>query len=520
MKIGIIELLVATPPNRWSPGTAGNYFLTKQYASIMPQTIAVWCRQFGHQTFYATYFGQKDPKQLLPSDLDVVFISAYTQASALAYALAKLYRSERTLTVLGGPHAKSFPHDSLRFFDLVVRDCDRPLVADILNGTYDPGNIVSSAKPLQDVASVEERMPEIRASAFTRGRPYVSTTIPLLSSIGCPYNCDFCTDWDNPFALLPLDRLEADLRYLSTAWPGVRVGFHDPNFGVKFDAVLGVMENIPRRAQNPYVIESSLSILQEPRLQRLHDTGCFFLAPGIESWSSYSNKAGVGHTSGYQKVERLADHFELLHRYVPCLQANLMFGLDVDEGDEPAELTKEFMRRTPFVWPVINIPTPLGGTPLYEKYLEQSRILRSMPLAFYFSPYLVTTLKNYGPIDYYKQLIDVSAYSGSKSLWWQRMRSVANWSTRMLMSLRAVRVATRVREFQNILKMLTTDSQFLAFHEGRSTVLPQYYHEMYERHLGPYAALLSLDDRTPVMDSWRREPAKPELAGGPAAVGE
>ena len=499
---------------------AGNYFLTKQYASIMPQTIAVWCRQLGHQTFYATYFGQKDPKQLLPSDLDVVFISAYTQASALAYALAKLYRSERTLTVLGGPHAKSFPHDSLRFFDLVVRDCDRSLVADILNGIYDPGSILSSEKPLQDVASVEERMPEIRASAFTRGRPYISSTIPLLSSIGCPYTCDFCTDWDNPFALLPLDRLEADLRYLSTAWPGVRVGFHDPNFGVKFDAVIGVMENIPRRAQNPYVIESSLSLLQEPRLQRLHDTGCFFLAPGIESWSSYSNKAGVGNTSGYQKVERLADHFELLHRYVPCLQANLMFGLDVDEGDEPGELTKEFMRRTPFVWPVINIPTPFGGTPLYETYLEQSRILRAMPLAFYYSPFLVTTLKNYGPIDFYKQLIDVSAYSGSKSLWWQRMRSVSNWSTRVLMSLRAVRVAQRVGEFQTILKMLTTDSQFLAFHEGRSTELPQYYHRMYERHLGPYAALLSLDDRTPVMDSLHREPAKPEMATDPAAVGE
>jgi len=519
MKIGIIELLIATPPNRWSPGTAGNYFLTKQYASIMPQTIAVWCRQLGHQTFYATYFGQKEPKQLLPSDLDVVFISAYTQASALAYALAKLYRSERTLTVLGGPHAKSFPHDSLRFFDLVVRDCDRSLVSDILSGTYDPGNIVSSAKPLQDVASVEERMPEIRASAFTRGRPYVSTTIPMLSSIGCPYTCDFCTDWDNPFALLPLDRLEADLSYLSTAWPGVRVGFHDPNFGVKFDAVLGVMEAIPRRAQNPYVIESSLSILQEPRLQRLHDTGCFFLAPGVESWSSYSNKAGVGRIAGYQKVERLADHFELLHRYLPCLQANLMFGLDVDEGDEPAQLTKEFMRRTPFVWPVINIPTPFGGTPLYETYLEQSRILRAMPLAFYYSPYLVTTLKNYGPIDFYKQLIDVSAYSGSKSLWWQRMRSVTNWSTRMLMSLRAVRVTQRVREFETILKMLTTDSQFLAFHEGRSTVLPQYYHQMYERHLGPYAALLSFDDRTPVMDSLYREPAMPQMAGGPAAVG-
>ena len=519
MKIGIIELLVATPPNRWSARMLGNYLVTKQYASIMPQTIVVWSRQLGHQTFYATYFGQSDPKGLLPDDLDVVFVSAYTQASALAYALAKLYRKEHTLTVLGGPHGKSFPHDSLRFFDLVVRDCDRSLIVDVLAGTYEPGNIISSARPLADVASVEERMPEIRASAFTRGRPYISTTVPMLSSVGCPYACDFCTDWDNPFALLPQDRLEADLRYLSTAWPGMRVSFHDPNFGVKFDEVLSIMETIPQKSRNPYVIESSLSLLKESRLGRLRDTHCYFLAPGVESWSSYSNKAGVGRTAGYQKVELLADHFKLLHQYVPCLQANFMFGLDVDEGDEPAELTKEFMRRTPFVWPVINIPTPFGGTPLYEQYLEQKRILTAMPLAFYYSPYLVTTLKHYGAIDFYRQLIDISAYAGSRPLWWQRMRSVTNWSTRFLMSMRKVRVSQRVREFRSILNMLTTDPQFLAFHEGRSDVLPEFYHREYERLLGPYAALLSREDRTPVMDSWRQKPAKPEPVGSPAAVG-
>ena len=417
MKIGIIELLVATPPNPWSPGTAGNFFITKQYASIMPQTIAVWCRQLGHQTFYATYFGQKDPKRLLPSDLDVVFISAYTQASALAYALAKLYRSERTLTVLGGPHAKSFPHDSLRFFDLVVRDCDRLLVADILAGNYDPGNIVSSAKPLHDVASVEERMPEIRASAFTRGRPYISTTIPMLSSIGCPYSCDFCTDWDNPFALLPVDRLETDLRYLSTTWPGVRVSFHDPNFGVKFDAVLG------RDGEHPQKGAESLRNREHAFPFCKSQGYSAFTTQAVSSWRRALSPGAATPTRresaaplGYQKVERMADHFELLHQYVPCLQANFIFGLDVDEGDEPAELTKEFMRRTPFVWPVINIPAPFGGTPLYETYLEQSRILRAMPLAFYYSPYLVTTLKNYSPVDYYKQLIDMSAYAGSKPL--------------------------------------------------------------------------------------------------------
>ena len=49
--------------------------ITKQYASVTPQAISVWCRRRGHETFYATYCGAGDPRRLLPRDLDVVFIA-------------------------------------------------------------------------------------------------------------------------------------------------------------------------------------------------------------------------------------------------------------------------------------------------------------------------------------------------------------------------------------------------------------------------------------------------------------
>ncbi|MDP6496079.1 MAG: radical SAM protein, partial [Dehalococcoidia bacterium] len=280
-------------------------------------------------------------------------------------------------------------------FDIAVLQCDKTLIEDILSGAHEPNSIVSSGRPLRDIPSVEERMPEINASVFTHGRRYLSTTIPMLTSVGCPYHCDFCIDWDNPYVLLPLDRLEADLRYLSAAFSGVRIGFHDPNFGVKFDQVLNVLETIPKKSRNPFVMESTLSLLRGPRLQRLRDSNCVYLAPGVESWSDYSNKAGTGSAGGSQKVDHLVEHFELLHEYVKGLGANFIFGLDVDEGEEPVELTKEFMNRTPFVWPYFNIPVPYGETPFHDQYLREHRILTAMPMAFYYTPYLVTTLKHY-----------------------------------------------------------------------------------------------------------------------------
>src|SRR5262245_60819827 len=90
MRIGIIDLLLDT---RLSGASLiyGPYF-RKQYMAIMPQAVAVWCRQIGHDVHYVTYWGQADPLSLLPGDFDVLFVSSYTQSCALAYALSTVFR--------------------------------------------------------------------------------------------------------------------------------------------------------------------------------------------------------------------------------------------------------------------------------------------------------------------------------------------------------------------------------------------------------------------------------------------
>jgi hypothetical protein len=497
LKIGVIELLAAGCSPTWRQ-TVEDFLTTKQYASIMPQNVAVWARQLGHQVHYATFYGQGDPKIKLPSDLDYVFMSVYTKDSALSYALAKLYRLEGTVTVIGGPHAKSFPEDCLRFFDLVVTQCDQALVSDILGGHFDLNTIISSGRTLAVLPSLEERMPEVRAASFLRGKkPYFATMVPLLASLGCPYSCNFCTDWNNPYSVLPTDQLEADLKYLSANYPGVKVSFQDPNFAVQFDKTLEVLERVPEGQQNPYVMESSLSILKGARMERLRDTNCFFVAPGVESWTDYSNKAGVGSKVGAEKVQVVAEHLELLQSYVPGVQVNLMYGLDTDHGSEPVELTKEFMSLTPFAWPVLNIPVPFGGTPLHDDYLADGRVLEAMPFSFYYFPYLVTTLKNYDPVTYYQGLLDMLLHYSNRRFWWRRLGTTNSQTLRLLFTVRTLRAKEGISQFRRILKMLTTDSQFRNFHEGGSTELPEFYHREFERLLGRYATLISREERIP-----------------------
>lgn len=501
LKVGVLDLL-STPALSWSEA-AYDFVMTKQYAGLTPQAVSVWCRRRGHETYYAAYYGVGDPLRWFPDDLDVVFVATYSQASAFAYALAKLWRRAGTRTVVGGPHAKAFPRDCARFFDVVVLECNEGLVEDVVAGRIPPGTVVSATLPFQDVPSVAERLPELRASAFACGRPYFSTTIPYLASVGCPYTCDFCIDAHTPYRQLSLDRLATDLRFVATHFPGVMFGFHDPNFGVRFDAIMDVLESLPPASRLPYIVESSLSVLRGRRIERLRRTNCGTLAPGVESWSAYSQKAGVGRATGREKVDRLVEQFTALHEQVPYLQANFMFGLDDDRGDEPVALTREFMTRTPFVWPVVNIPHPFGGTPLHDALLRAGRILTSLPFSFYYSPYLATVPLHYDPVAYYEKLIELFRHFTSAGMLARRVRTASGPFVRLVHVVRTRVKRGRLRAFRGLADRLRTDPQFRAFHDGRSPDLPEFYHREYEHLLGAYAPLMTRRDRIPELGDAR-----------------
>src|SRR4029434_6123599 len=70
-------------------------------ASIMPQVIAVWCEQEGHDVTFVCYTGYEPLVEELPDKVDLVFIGAFTEAAPLAYALSHLFRAHGAVTVLG-----------------------------------------------------------------------------------------------------------------------------------------------------------------------------------------------------------------------------------------------------------------------------------------------------------------------------------------------------------------------------------------------------------------------------------
>ena len=501
MKIGVLELL-SEDLNRSRSGMVHDFFVLKQYASIMPQAVSVWCRNLGHDVSYATYYGQKDPMKLLPDDLAVIFISCFSRGSGLAYALAKLFKkqSPKILTIIGGPHAKQFSFDALRFFDVVVKECDQTLVQEILND-FPRKSILTSPRRLKDIPGIEERLPEIRAASFWNSKPTRFVFIPILSSTGCPHSCDFCVDWNNPYNPLPLERIEADLLFAAKIFPQVKINFYDPNFGVNFDQVMSVIEKTPHPKKRWFLTEGSLDSLKEDRLKQMKKAGCLCVIPGIESWNAYSKKAGVKRfQSAGEKLNEIVDHFELIHQYIPIIQANLLFGLDTDKGEDPVLLNKEFMSKTPYVSHSLNIPAPFGQTPLFKRYLKKGRILKSMPFTFYCKPYLATTIKNYHPIGFYEKLIDTFDHMTSMSMQFHAFRTTKSWIFKGYHPIRNISLRLMIHTMRQILNLLKEDHHFRAFHEGETDVLPEYYHRRYDTLLGPYKDLVSREERIPLLD--------------------
>jgi hypothetical protein len=492
LKVGILELIVSTAAlhNQLRPSFWAELAIKQQFYSIMPQAVSVWARAKGHDVYYATYFGLGRPEDKLPADLDLVFLATPTQHALLAYALSAICHARGAKVVLAGPHARAYPEDCARHADIVVTECDRQVVEDILAGHVDPGSALRSARPLADLPMVEDREAEIRAAAFIGGRQQKTTTISLISSLGCPYACDFCSEWSTPYSAFSTDRLMRELDIIAERYPGALIAFHDPNFGVRFDQTLAAFERRDRPVRNRFVMEASLSLLSPARLSRLRAAGCLMVAPGVESFADYSQKSRTTLATGEAKYAAVSARMREIEAEIPTVQANLILGVDADAGDEPFALARRFIAEHPTVWTNVNIPIPFGRTPFADRVLGEGRLVPSLPFAFYTAPYLAMRPMHYGFDDYLARLSQVYADLVSLRLLALRMARLPDLLARGVVLARTAALRVEFAELMAFREALLRESDMRRFYSGESRRLPDFLRRRLLDRLGRYVDVL------------------------------
>ena len=330
LRIGIIDL-VSKGPTRALFARVMN----ANFAAIMPQVIAVWCEQQGHDVTLVCYTGFENLVDELPDNVDLVFIGAFTEAAQLAYALSNLFRSRGAVTVIGGPHARCYPQDAVKYFDYVLGFTDKQLVSDLLEdcSRHRPiGVPMAARKQPGALPGVRERWKFIEPTL--KKAPFIKM-VPMIGSLGCPYTCSFCIDSVIPYQPLDFDVIKEDLRFLLQKFKRPLVGWHDPNFGVRFNDVMNAIEAAVPPDSIDFIAESSLSLLSEPHLKRLKHNGFKALLPGIESWYDLGDKSKTGKNKGMEKVQQVAEHVNMILRYMPYIQTNFALVLYIERRGLP-----------------------------------------------------------------------------------------------------------------------------------------------------------------------------------------
>ena len=483
LKISIIDLIHNSP-------SQSLYRRAKfsNYISIMPQIIGVWCREEGHEVNYFIFTGSQKLSDLLSESADLVFISSFTYTAQLAYAMSNYFRSRGIATVLGGPHARSYPGDACQYFDYVLGLTDKELLKQLLKSfehTRHEGNYLSAPAQPQSIPGVRERWEFIekvhKHSGFIK-------VIPMIGSFGCPYKCDFCIDSGIPYQVLDIDMMKSDLRFILQRMKHPRVGWYDPNFGIKFNLFLDTIESVVPPGSIDFIAECSLSVLSEANVRRLKRNGFKMIMPGIESWFEYGEKSRTGTASGMEKVRQIADHVNMIQEFIPQVQTNFMFGLDSDCGSEPFELTKRFIDLAPAAYPSFALLSIYGqGVKSNINYEIGKRII-PFPFHLMRSVHTLNILpRHYSWEDFYKNFVDLLIYSFSARSMYRRFNAnkmaAPRWIT-LLLSL-TIGGAGKIRSLSLILENLKREPEFQSFVKKETNKIPQFMIDTVRSDLGP-----------------------------------
>src|SRR5712692_724491 len=483
LRVGILDLVTNEVPMRTWYGWAMNANLS----NIMPQIVAAWCEQAGHNVTFVCYTGFENLLAELPSDLDVIFIGAFTQSAQLAYALSNIFRQRGAVTVLGGPHARCYPEDAQKYYDYVLGFTDKTVIHEVLSecGQHRPiGRLLSAARQVPELPLLSERWKFVEATL--RKAPWIKI-VPMIGSLGCPYTCSFCIDATVDYQPLSFERLREDLTFLLTKVRHPIVGWYDPNFGIRFDDYMDAIEAAAPNGRIRHIAESSLSLLSEPHLKRLKQNGFQAILPGIESWYDVGNKSKTSRT-GTDKLKQISEHVNLILQYIPYIQANFVLGMDKDKGPEPFELTKRFVDLCPAAFPAYSLLTAFGrAAPLNLEYQRAGRVL---PFPFHVvnnNQSMNVRPKNYSWTEFYDRLVDLTAYSFSWRAIGRRFAATRTRIPRWMNVLRGVSSEGfgRIRYHTNIRRMLDQDRSVRAFFEAESEQVPQFYLDLIRRELGP-----------------------------------
>jgi radical SAM superfamily enzyme YgiQ (UPF0313 family) len=300
----------------------------------------------------------------LDEECDLVGISCMTANAPRAYELAVEFRKRGRKVILGGVHPTILPDEALRHADSVVigeaEGVWEGLLDDMLAGRL-------KRRYHKPYPSLDRYIP-IRSRMHTKKRAF--GVIPVMTTRGCPYHCDFCCVSDlygKKIRHIPVKNVVRDIvdsggkffLFLDDNIAG------DPVYARELFTAITPL-GIKWGGQAAISIVRKTSILEMAR-----KSGCTALFFGIESVSNEQLQRMRKSAKVLEEIEQAIKTVESIGIF---FHASMIFGFDSDTKDIFPE-TLSFLERNRISSATLNVLTPYPGTKVYRQLQKERRLL-------------------------------------------------------------------------------------------------------------------------------------------------
>lgn len=323
---------------------------------------------------------------------DIVCISVITCTAPRGYKLAAMCKKMGKKVIIGGSHSTFMAKESAQYADYVCvfeSEWSLPQLVDaifldninplsikglVFEDKHNRGSVVQTGPPRVVTESDMDAFP-FPDFSLIYGRPKMST-MPIISSRGCPHSCDFCSVivmFGRKMRYRSDESVIEEIKYQSIGRedPG-QIFFYDDNFAINKTRTARILEkimSIPEGRRPKWMAQIDVGAAKDKELVRLMKrSGCMYVYVGFESVNEQTLAA-------YNKKQNLEEIETCIKTFNDeGINVHGMFVLDSRNDDQSViDKTSDFIKRMDIATMQLLNMTPLPGTPLWAK--EEKNLL-------------------------------------------------------------------------------------------------------------------------------------------------
>jgi len=299
---------------------------------------------------------------------DLVAITSGTLNSLRAYDVADEFRRRGVPVAMGGPHTFFHAEEAAEHCSAVGIGEGEAIWPRMLADAVD-GRLEKSYRA--DLLPNLAGLPLPRYDLVHRGRYGPFKTFVVVSSRGCPFRCDFCSErflLGEHYRCRPVSDVVQEIKHCHSR----NILFGDSNFGGKRAHAMELMEALIPLKVRWSALWSSYLCHDAEFMDLAQRSGLLHVNIGLESINPDTLE---GMHKRFNKVHRYSEMLAELRRRRVSYSLNFIFGWD-GEAEGAFDTTLKFLEDHKVPAAHFNILTPVKGTPLYDRLRDEGRVLR------------------------------------------------------------------------------------------------------------------------------------------------